>query len=78
MIEPKPRRTRKQHGEEFRREAVSLFQTFGITAAQINAKQGISVYPSHCCSVECAIYPRYKLMLSVVPLMRNFKSDCGA
>ena len=42
MIDPKPRRTRKHYSEEFKRDAVALFQTAGITAAQVSAELGVS------------------------------------
>jgi len=42
MIAPKPRRTWKHYSEEFKREAVALFQTAGITAAQVSAELGVS------------------------------------
>ncbi len=42
MIAPKPRRTRKHYSEEFKRDAVALFQTAGITAAQVSAELGVS------------------------------------
>ena len=57
MIAPKPRRTRKHYSDEFKREAVALFQTVGITAAQVSAELGIS--PS--------VLYRWQRELAVVP-----------
>lgn len=38
MTDPKPRRTRKHYSEEFKRDVVVLFQTVGVTAAQMSAE----------------------------------------
>ena len=42
MTDAKKKRTRRSFSEEFKREAVVLFQGFGVSAKQVSAELGLS------------------------------------
>ena len=42
MTEPTRRRTRKRYTDEFKREAVELFQQSGVSATQLSKELGVA------------------------------------